>query len=196
MKFNTQRFLQVMGIFAILDICLMTAACSTAWTTEATNIIVLLVPAIQAALAILAGFGVGLPATVMTAVNTWAAEAQKDLSIVRGLIEQYNSAAANAQPGILVEIENLLGVISSNLAAILPQIHVADATVEARILAVIQAIAGEISALLTLIPAVQGKVTSAAELKALVEKSGFKDPKHFKKDFNTAAGYFGKQFEI
>jgi len=194
MRFNSKVFWRVIGIFTLLDLALLLAGCSTAWTTEATNIIQLLIPAVQAALAILAAFGVGIPTTVMTAVNSWAQQAEQALLQVKGLIEQYNTAEASAQPGILNEIQTVLGVVSSNLATILPTLHVTDPATEAKIAAVFQAVAGEIAALLALVPALQGKVTSHDELKQLM--AAVKSPKEFKSEFNAAAGQFGKQYEI
>jgi len=49
MKFNSRLFWKLIGLFAALDLCLLVTACTTAWTTEASNIITLLVPAIEAA---------------------------------------------------------------------------------------------------------------------------------------------------
>jgi len=194
MKFNAQRFWKIMGIFAVLDLLALMCGCSTAWTQEASNIIALLVPAIQSALAILAAFGLGISPSVLTAVNKWATDAESGLAQVKSLIEQYNAAEATAQPGILTEIQTLLGVISSNLAAILPTIQVTDPSTQAKILAVIEAISSEISALLNLVPAIQGQVTSTEELKALM--GALKSPKQFKEAYNKAAGVFGESYQI
>jgi hypothetical protein len=179
-----------------LMICLHLIACSTAWTSEASSIISLLVPAIEAALGILAAAGVGLSPNVLTQIQSWATQAQTALAEVKTLITQYNTAEASAQPGILSKIQTLLNTIASNLTAILPTLHVSDPATDAKVQLVIQAIAGEISALIALLPAVQGAVTSSEELKALIEKSGYKHPKEFRKDFNEKAGAFGKQYEI
>jgi hypothetical protein len=190
-----RRILQrIFLCWAIFNLCILFAGCTTAWTSEASSIISLLIPAIQAALGILAAFGVGLSPAVMTAVNTWGQEAQAALAQVKTLIDQYNTAEATAKPGILTEIQNALSVISSNLATILPTIHVTDPTTQAKILSVVQAIADEVSALIGLVPAIQGKVTSHDELKSLM--AALKSPKEFKEDFNSKTAEFGKEYML
>src|ERR1700756_5242951 len=117
-------------LILLLFIAFSATACTTAWTQEAVSIINLLVPAIEAALGILAAFGVakGLSPKVMDDVRKWAGEATSDLqTVIKPLIEQYNSAEASARPGILNDIQAALGVISSNLSSLLPAIHVTDA---------------------------------------------------------------------
>lgn len=196
MTFNWNRFWRVMGIFAVLDLCILAAGCSTAWTTEATNIIQLLVPAIEAALGILSAFGVGLPANALSEIESWAQQGTNALTQVKALIAQYNTAEATAQPGILQEINTLLGVVSSNLAQLLSTIHITDPTTQAKVMAIFQAISSEVQALITLLPAIQGKVTNSEELKQLLASSGYMTPKEFKKSFNEQAGYFGAGYEI
>jgi hypothetical protein len=181
-------------LFALLNLLLFATACTTAWTTEASNIIILLGPAITSALAILAAFGLGIPPTALTAIQAWSTAAQADLLTVKGLIDQYNAAAAGAKPGILVEIQTLIGVINTNLAALLPELHVTDAGTQVKIVAVFDAVAAELTSLLALLPVVQGKVTGHDEVKALF--NNLKSAKHFRADFNSKAGVFGKQYEV
>jgi hypothetical protein len=175
-------------------VIMLLVGCTAAWTTEAINIITLLGPAISSILGILAAFGYGLSPEVSATFQKWSADAIAGLQEVKALIEQYDAAEAAAKPGLLVEIQTALSVISSNLQAILPTLHVTDPHTQAQIEAVVNAVAAEIAALLNLIPALQGTVTSHEHLKALV--SAVKGPKEFKKDFNSKAGFFGKSFEI
>lgn len=181
-------------LITIVWCCLWLTGCTTSWISEATNIINLLVPSITAILGILSAFGIGLPATVMTAVESWANAATTGLQTVGTLIGQYQTAEESAKPGILVEIQTALSVITNNLATILPQIHVDDPTTQAKIMAVIQAVQVEITALINLVPALQGKVTSADDLKSLMAE--LKSPKEYKADFNAKAGVFGREYEI
>lgn len=174
--------------------CLQLAACSTAWTGEASNIIAQLIPAIEIALSILAAAGVGLAPTVITAVQGWGAESQKDLAEVKTLIDQYNTAQAGAQPGILEEIQTMLSTISKNFAALLPDIHVSDENTQKQIELVFSAISDEITALIGLVPALQGKITDHDQVKALM--ANLKSAKAFKKDFNEKAGVFGSQYQL
>ena len=87
--------------YGILNLCLLLAGCG-GWVTEASNIIGLLVPAIQAVVAILAAFGLsaGLATTVMDQVKKWSAEAIVDLGTIKDLIQQYKDAEASAQKEI------------------------------------------------------------------------------------------------
>lgn len=191
---NRKLFWRAFAVLAIIEACLFLSGCTSTWTSEASSIISLLIPAIQAALGILAAFGVGLSPTVLTAVNTWGQDAQTALAQVKTLIDQYNTAEASAKPGVLTEIQTTLGVISSNLATILPTLHVTDQSTQAKIIAVVQAIADEVSALIGLVPAIQGKVTSHDELKQLM--AALKTPKEFRADFNAKAGEFGQEYTI
>jgi len=178
-------------------LCLNLAACSTAWTTEATNIISVLEPAVIAALGILSAFGIGISPSALTAVQKWGTQAQTALAEVKTLITEYNTAEATAQPGILTEIQTLLSTISSNLAELLPTLHVTNASTQAKIMAVFDAVASEISALIALVPALQGKVTSHDELKKLM--AAVKSKNEFKAFFNKQVDAFGptaKTYEL
>lgn len=178
----------------VLTACIQMVACSTAWTSEASNIITMLVPAIEAALGILAAFGLGIPTAALTDVQTWAAQAQTDLAMVKSLIDQFNTAEAAAQPGILTEIQTLLGVVSSNLTKLLPELHVTDPNTSAKIAAIFAAVADEVTALLGLVPVIQGAVTDHDEVKALAAK--LQSAKQFRSNFNALTEPFGKNYEI
>jgi hypothetical protein len=181
------------GLF-LLGLPLLLAGCTTAWTGEASNIIRLLVPAIESALAIMAAFGVGLAPNVLQSVQSWAQQATADLTQVASLIDQYNAAEATAKPGILTEIQTMLSTITANLQTLLPSIHVTDASTQAKITAIINLISGEMTALIGLVPAISGKVTSHDELKALM--AAVKSPKEFRSEFNSQAEFFGSQYTI
>lgn len=184
-KLITRIFL----LWTMTWIVLLLAGCTATWTQEAINIITLLGPAISSALAILSAFGLGLSPNVATAVSQWSTSAISGLQQVKTLIEQYDAAQATAQPGILVEIQNALAAIVSNLSTILPTIKVTDPSTQAKILAVIEAVQSELAALVNLVPAIQGKVTAHEDLKKLV--AAVKSPKEFKHEFNAAVDAFG-----
>jgi hypothetical protein len=193
MTFNSRVFWRLIAIFAILDACILMAGCGD-WESQAISIISLLGPAIQAVIAVLAAFGVGVSADVMTTFQNWATQADNALLTVKGLIQQYKTAAAADQPGLLNEITTALGVISSNLSTILPELHITDANTQARVSAALSAIMGFIAAITALLPAVTA-VTSEDEAKALHLKAN-ETVKQFKSEFNGALGYYGKQYEI
>ena len=185
------RFIQ---FFLLFNLLFLLAGCTAAWTTEAISIIGVLELAVPSILAILGAVGVSLAPGVLTLVQKWATEAQKDLADLKNLIDQYSAAAADAKPGILITIQNLVKVISANLQAILADIHVEDPALQQRISEIITAVADELVALLNLIPVVQAKVTDHDEVKALLVQ--LKSAKAFKKDYNSKAAEFGKQYEI
>lgn len=180
--------------FTALWLLIMLTGCTASWVSEATQIIQLLVPSISSILGILSAFGVGLPAAAMVDVQNWANQATADLQTVAGLIDQYDAAEATAQPGILTEIQTLLSTITSNLTTILPEVHVTDASTQAKIVAVINLVSSEMTALIKLVPALQGQVTSHDELKQLM--AAVQSPKEYKAAFNTAVSSFGKQYEL
>jgi hypothetical protein len=178
--------------------CMLLSGCTTTWTQEASNIISLLGPAITSILAILAAFGVGLSPAVASNLQKWSADAQTGLSQVATLINQYNAAAATAKPGILTEIQTLLGVISTNLANLLPTIKVTNPSTQAKIEAIVQAFQSELSALIALVPAVQGQ-SSMDKIAKAFEASGLKTAHSFRADFNAKVDAFGpeaKQYEL
>jgi hypothetical protein len=175
-------------------LCVFVVGCTTSWVSEATSIIQLLVPAISSILGILSAFGAGLSPAAMTDVESWANQATTGLQTVAGLINQYNTAEATAQPGILTEIQTALSTITSSLGTILPEIHVTDPNTQAKIIAIINLVSSEMTALINLVPALKGEVTSHDELKKLI--AAVQSPKEFKSAFNDQAGTFGKQYEI
>jgi hypothetical protein len=191
-------------LWTLAWLTMLLCGCTTSWVTEAQNIITLLGPAISSALAILSAFGVGLSPTVATAFTTWSQSAITGLGEVKTMLDEYNAAAATAKPGILAEIQTALSVIADNLTAILPTIKITDPKTQAEVLAVIQAVASEISALITLVPAVTAAEKSAgkmslAELEKAVKDSHLKLSHEFKSDFNAKVALLGptaKQYEI
>ena len=200
MRFNLPRIIAVLLLFWLV---VNVTACSTAWTSEAVNIINLLVPSITSILGILAAFGLGLSPQAVTDVQNWANQATAGLQTVASLIDQYNAAEATAQPGLLVEIQTALSTITSNLSTLLPEIHVTDPGTQAKILAVVEAVQAEMTALINLVPAIKNAQASGAspadQLKAIVNDPAFaalKSAKDYKKDFNSKAGVFGKAYEL
>jgi prophage DNA circulation protein len=193
MKFDKRVFWRLIAVFAVLDLLVLATGCAD-WESQASSIITLLGPAIQAAIAILAAFGVGVSESVMGSFNSWSAQAQTDLVTIKGLIAQYQAAVATAQPGILQEIIAVVNTTQTNLAALLTALHITDATTQARVAAVFAAITGMLTAITSLVPALQGKTS---EKEKLTLYNAFKSKASgFKATFNKAAVVFGKQYEI
>jgi hypothetical protein len=192
MRNNVSRFFALFTLLWLVAV--FCTACSTAWTSEATNIIDLLVPAITSALSILSAFGVGVPLPTVNAVNSWGAQANEALQTVKSLIDQYNQAEANAKPGLLSEIQSALSTIVANAGQVLSEVHINDTKTQAQVVAIFDTVLAELQSLINLVPALKGEVTKHDELKALVAQ--VKTPKEFKNEFNEKVGAFGKQYEI
>jgi len=150
--------------------------------------------ALPSLLATLSAVGVGLSGSVQSSINNWGAQAQASLLEIKSLVDKYNSADASAKSGILVEIQTVLGVVTANLKAILPDIHVADAATQAKITAVVNLVADEFAALLNILPVVQGEIADHAEAKRLVAQ--LRTAGEFRSDYNRAAADFDSQYAI
>lgn len=164
---------------AILTTILLLTACSTAWTGEASNIIKVLVPAVEALLGLIAGLGAKIPADAVTTIESWASQAQQGLTEISSLIDQYNNAEADAKPGLLIEIQTAADTIVNNLSQLLPTLHITNPASQQKVTAIANAILAELQALVGVIPALQGKI-HMHEIKHLPLDAG-----HFKQKFNA-----------
>lgn len=197
--FNVKRFLLVA---IAIDMCLLLSGCTASWVGEASSIVALLGPAISAALEILAAFGLGIPSAVATAFTTWEQTAQTALSQIATLINQYNAAAATAKPGILTQIQTLVTAVSNDLTTLLPTLHITDPATQAKVIAVFDAILGELKGLIALVPAVQAAVAMPDHVEAMAHIANaakvakLKSADQFKADFNRKAGALGKQYQL
>lgn len=192
--FDKKTFWRTFSISMIVWACLMTTACGD-WETQAINIIQLLGPALSALLSVLAAFGVGVSPVFMEKFTQYSTEAQNDLLTVKGLLQQIKDASAEAQPGLVNQIEAIMATVQQNLQALLPDLHITNAESQARVVAAFNAISGFITSILALLPKAADPnltVSAARALNAEAEKKAG----DFKKDFNEAVGYFGKQYEI
>jgi hypothetical protein len=202
MKFDKQWAFRFCAFYLLFNALLFACACNTSWVTEAENIINVLIPAVQGILIIAAGLGAtALTPTAIDQIQKWGLSAQADLqNVVLPLLNQYNAAAATAQPGILTEIETALTTITNNLQTILPALHVTDPATQAKITAIVTEVADEFQAVLNIIPVVKSAAAGGNEavLKALAANHAalekLKSAGQFKKDFNTEAAAFGPQF--
>jgi hypothetical protein len=191
--FSARTFWKLMTIFFVLDLCWLMAGCGD-WEAQASSIIALLGPAIQAAIAILAAFGVGVSETVMTQFNEWEAQAQTDLVTLKGLIAAYQSVLASAQPGILNQIVAIVNTTSSSLTTLLVAVHITDPATQAKVAAVFAAITDMLTAITNLAPAIAPGTSDEKKLKLyeiFKSKAG-----GFKATFNKATAVFGKAYEI
>ena len=159
--------------------------CNMAWADEASSIIKLLIPAIQAALAILSGLG-----AMATDVDRWGVKATNDLSTVEKLIELFKTAAEDAKAGILSEIQQVLLNIATDLNSLMPRINSVSADVQK----IFQSILIELQALVGAVPVLSGVVTNPDEAKRLLNR--VQSAQEFKKSFNKATAKFGAQYKL
>ena len=164
---------------AILWSLVLLCGCTTAWTGEASNIINVLIPAVEAILGFIAALGAKVPANAMQDITNWGQQAQAGLQQIASLINEYNQAEATAKPGLLVEIQTAAETIVSNLNTLLPTLHITDAATQAKVTAVANAILAELQALVNVIPALQGKL-HLRDIKDMPLDAG-----HFAQKFNA-----------
>jgi hypothetical protein len=139
----------------LLAAILLFTACSTAWISEAEQIVAVLVPAaanIVALAAALQGNSVS-PADMQTIQNA-SSQAGADLQLIQSLITAYQKADASAQPGILNQIQAALNTVQSTLNGLLPALHIKDAATQAKITAVVGLVISEIDSLAAILPMV------------------------------------------
>lgn len=192
--FDKKTFWRMFSVSMIVWACLMTTACGD-WETQAINIIQLLGPALSALLSVLGAFGVGLSPVVMEKFNQYSLEAQNDLLTVKGLLQDIKNATAEAQPGLVSQIEAIMASLQQRLQEILPELHITNPDSQSRIVAAVNAVIGFITSILGLLPKVADPNLTVSAAKALNAEAQ-KKAGDFKHDFNSAIGYFGKQYEI
>jgi hypothetical protein len=187
-----KKFQRFCLLWALLNLILLLTGCG--WVTQAASIINLLIPAIQAALALLAAFGVGVSPTVLASVQKWGQEAARTLTdVVNPLIDEYKQAIDSAKGDVLNKIQAALQVTIADLGNILPSLHVTNPATESKIRAVFELLMAQLVALINVLPAIEGKVShrEAAKLAHAVIP-----PEDFKKEFNRLTREFGAEFQI
>jgi hypothetical protein len=187
-----QRYLL---IWAIFNLVILFTGCATTWIGQADNIIAALIPAINAALAILAAFGIGVSPAALAAVEAWGTQAQDALNnVVKPALDAYNNAAADVKATLLNNIKAALDSIIANMQTALADVHVTNPATQAKITAIFAVVEAFMVSLANLLPVLQGKVTDPHEAHALVR--AVMPAKEFKAEFNALAGEFGPQYKI
>jgi outer membrane lipopolysaccharide assembly protein LptE/RlpB len=193
MKLDRKLFWRTLWLFAVVDACLLLTACGD-WESQAINIINLLVPAVTAAVQILVAFGAGVSPSAIEKFDDWAKQTENGLMTLKSLILQIKNSTGADTSGIVSQIKEGIDVVASQLQTILPELHVTNPETQARIMAAFAAISGFLTALISLLPAIKPQAT-VAEAHAAATQAKV-SVAQFKHDFNQAAGYFGKQYEI
>jgi hypothetical protein len=147
----------------VLCATIMLSACSTAWISEAEQIVAALLPAAANILALVGAVqGGNISAQDLQAIQSAGTQATADLQLIQSLVAEYQKASAQAQPGILNQIQSAMNTAQSNLSAILPALHIKDAATQAKITAVIGVVLSEMQSLAAIVPLVNPQASAAA----------------------------------
>ena len=102
MRLNRTIAVRCLLLFALFNLALLLTGCTDTWVSSANGIISALIPAINAALAILTAFGIGVSPEALAAIQAWGTSAQNTLTnVVKPAIDAYNTAAAATQATLL-----------------------------------------------------------------------------------------------
>jgi hypothetical protein len=180
----TSTKLNVVRALAALVLCatMILTACSTAWITEAEEIVAALVPAAANLLTLIGALeGNGVSTQDLQLIQSASTQAQTDLQLVNMLVTQYQQATdATTQASLLTQIQTAITTVQSNLSALLPALHITDAATQAKVTAVIGLILSEVQSLAAIIPIVQPPPaqsgTSVAQASAKLKVAKVKPP--------------------
>jgi hypothetical protein len=148
------------------------SACSTAWISEAEQIVAALLPAAANILALVGAVqGGNISAQDLQTIQSAGTQATADLQLIQSLVAEYQKASAQAQPGILNQIQSAMNTAQSNLLAILPALHIKDAATQAKITAVIGVVLSEMQSLAAIVPLVQKPTPSTGSGQVLAAEN-------------------------
>ncbi|MFZ1156168.1 MAG: hypothetical protein WAO10_00205 [Candidatus Sulfotelmatobacter sp.] len=161
-KLNVGRALAALVLCATMIL----TACSTAWITEAEEIVTALIPAASNLLTLIEALdGKGVSTQDLQVTQSASPQAQTDFQLINTLITQYQQATdAATQASLLRQIQTAIATVQTNLSALLPALHITDAATQAKVTAVIGLILAEVQSLEAIIPIVQPIVTSSTSL--------------------------------
>jgi hypothetical protein len=156
--------LNVVRALAALVLCatMILTGCSTAWITEAEDIVAALIPAAANLITLIEALqGNGVSAQDLQVMQSASTQAQTDLQLINTLVTQYQQATdAAMQASLLAQIQTAITTVQSNLSTLLPALHITDPATQAKVTAVIGLILSEVQSLEAILPAVQPAVTS------------------------------------
>jgi hypothetical protein len=194
-RINRTIAVRCLLLFALFNITLLLTGCTDTWVSSANGIISALIPAINAALAILAAFGIGVSPEALAAIQAWGTSAQNTLTnVVKPAIDAYNTAAAATQATLLTEIDAALNSIVSSLNTALAAIHVTDPASQAKIMAIFAVVQAFMVSLINLIPVLKNEVKDPVKAHELVRS--VKSEKEFRHEFNSLTKEYGAQYQI
>jgi hypothetical protein len=137
-------------------------SCSTAWISEAEQIVAALIPATANLVALVATLrGKNVSAADLQTIQVAGSQTGADLQLMESLIAQYQKADASAQPGLLSQIQAAMNAVQSTLNDLLPALHIKDAATQAKITAVIGILLSEVQSVAAIVPLVNPSATGA-----------------------------------
>jgi|HubBroStandDraft_1064217.scaffolds.fasta_scaffold01278_13 hypothetical protein len=144
-----------LGLGLVLCVTVTLAGCSTAWITEAEEVVAALIPAAANIIALVAALGGNsVSATDLQTIQNAGTQAGADLQLIQSLITAYQTADATAKPGILNQIQAAINAVQANLQGLLPALHIQDAATQAKITAVVGIVLSEVESLAAVVPVV------------------------------------------
>ena len=153
-----------------LCVTLMCTACSTAWISEAEQIVAALVPAAANIVALVAMLqGESVSANDLETIQNAGSQAGADLQLLQSLIAAYQKAGAAAQPGILNQVQAAIKGAQSTMNGLLPALHIKDAATQAKITAVVGIMLSEIQSLAAIVPLVDPSASPGTRAMALMQ---------------------------
>lgn len=140
------------------------------WVSEALNILQLIEPAVAGILTLA---GIPVPPILTSAI-----------SALIDLIKKYEAAPVDQQPSLILQIQAAAKFLQDNVAEILNAIHVVNSGLQAKVIALVNFVVGELSALISLIPGLKVGA-SVPEAKAAYAKVPAKTAAAFKALYNA-----------
>lgn len=156
----------VARVLVVATVCglLMWTACSTAWIGEAEQIVAALIPAVANIVTLVGSVEGNLSAADLQTVQSAGAQAGADLQLMQSLIAQYQKADAGTQAGLLNQIQAATEAAQTTLNGLLPALHIKDATIQAKITAVVGILLGEVQSVEAIVP-----LGASMEMKEMAE---------------------------
>jgi len=150
-------------------------SCSTAWISEAEQIVAALIPATANLVTLVATLqGKSISAADLQTIQSAGSQAGADLQLMQSLITQYQKADASAQPGLLSQIQAAMSTVQLTLNGLLPALHIQDAATQAKITAVVGILISEVQSVVAIVPFVNA--SSSPEMVAAASKQVKKQP--------------------
>ncbi|MFZ1005296.1 MAG: hypothetical protein WAN65_00560 [Candidatus Sulfotelmatobacter sp.] len=149
--------------------------CSTAWISEAEQIVAALIPAAANILTLVTALhGQSVSAEDLKIIQNTGSQVGADLQLIESLLTAYRTSDAAAQPGLLNQIQTATSAVQSSLGSLLPALHIRDETTQAKVSVVIGLVLSEVESLSAIVPLVNPSASPA--MIAMVAKQAKKQP--------------------